>query len=211
MNNDLKMISSSDLPAKTTELNQTGDYNTQIAHAENVNNTINIVIPQLPIQNNVALCPHTCKINLDYYNLFVISDENFTTGHFVISKERALTESIDSELKMYYSTLSESAIADIKTFPALFASENHSFGKTDEEHLAYLGIISDIKIQDNGIKIYYQLFSSIPQQRLNELTQELSLKRASYINELNRTHWTIKKINLIEELKDAGIKVLFPA
>ena len=43
------------------------------------------------------------------------------------------------------------------------ATENHSYGKTDEAHYAHYGIITDIKVQDNGIKIYYEFLNSIPQ------------------------------------------------
>ena len=56
------------------------------------------------------------------------------------------------------------------------ATENHSYGKNDEAHYAHYGIITDIKVQDNGIKIYYQFLKSIPQQKLNELLFELGLQ-----------------------------------
>lgn len=56
------------------------------------------------------------------------------------------------------------------------ATENHSYGKNDEAHYAHYGIITDIKVQDNRIKIYYQFLNSIPQQKLNKLLFELGLR-----------------------------------
>ena len=61
-------------------------------------------------------------------------------------------------------------------FLLAIATENHSYGKTNEAHYAHYGIITDIKVQDNGIKIYYQFLNSIPQQKLNELFFELGLR-----------------------------------
>lgn len=68
----------------------------------------------------------------------------------------------------------------------------------------------DIKVQDNGVKIYFRPLNFIPQQRLNDLAFELGIRGTTAFNELNRTHWLIKRINLIEVLKDAGISVLAP-
>ena len=87
------------------------------------------------------------------------------------------------------------------------ATENHSYVKTDEAHYAHYGIIADIKVQDNGIKIYYEFLNSIPQQKLNELLFELGLQGNSNFNELNRMHWAIKRINMVEVLRENGIQV----
>lgn len=53
----------------------------------------------------------------------------------------------------------------MKTYPAIIATENHSYGKTDADHYAAYGLIIDVKIQDNGIKVYYQILNWIPQQK----------------------------------------------
>jgi len=112
--------------------------------------------------------------------------------------------------KEQFSALSDAAISLIKTFPPLFASENHHYGKTDADHNAIFGLVSGVRIQDNGIKIHFQPLWPIPQQRLNEIAYQLAIQGASSFNELNRTHWAIKRLNLIEELKAAGISVLTP-
>ena len=62
--------------------------------------------------------------------------------------------------------------------------------------MAVYGMLTDIKVQDNGIKVYYQGLNPVPQQKLNELAAELGFGKASSFNELNRVHWAIKKVNM---------------
>ena len=118
-----------------------------------------------------------------------------------------IKQSISQPVKEKYACLSEEAIKEIKTFPAIFATENHHYGKTDDDHSARLGYITSITIQDNGIRICASYFWEVPQQRLNDCREYLAIQWASSLNEFNRTHWTIKRINLFEVLKDEG---LFP-
>ncbi|MDY5576622.1 MAG: hypothetical protein SPF70_03975, partial [Lachnospiraceae bacterium] len=144
--------------------------------------------------------------NLDYYNLIIVAgDELDGTGHVMVDKDRAITESTSEELKKLYAALTPEAIEIIKTFPAIIATENHDYGKTDDNHYADYGIITDVKVQDNGIKVYYQLLNKIPQQKLNELLFELGIQGNSNFNELNRMHWAIKRINMVEVLGENGI------
>lgn len=152
----------------------------------------------------------TFTLNTDYYNLFVIGNETFSDGHFIVPKDRVLTESMTPENKAQFSSLSDEAIERIKTFPSLFASENHCFGKTDDDHYAIFGLVSEVRIQDNGIKIHFRSLWPIQQQRLNEIIFQLAIEGTTSFNELNRTHWAIKRLNLIEELRSAGISVLAP-
>ena len=209
MNNKLQTLPLDNLPANTTVFAQTGERSVQVAQANNVNNVVNLIIPMMSpgaggiVNTSVAL-------NMDYYNLFVIGNETFCDGHFTVPKDRALTESMSPEVKAQFSALSEEAVLQIKTFPSLFVSENHDYGKTDDDHQACFGLVTGVKIQDNGIKIYFRPLWTVPQQKLNEIASKIALQGASSFNELNRTHWAIKKVNLIEELKAAGISVLAP-
>lgn len=209
VNNKLEKIPLDNLPENSTIFVQTGEKSVQVAQAQNVNHVVNLILPAMapgPIGNGGTIV----NLKLDYYNLFVIGDETFCDGHFIVPKDRALTESTSQDVKAQFAALSEDAILQIKTFPSLFTSENHRYGKTDDTHQAYFGLVTDVRIQDNGIKIYFRPLSAIPQQRLNEIAFKLAIQSASSTNELNRTHWAIKKVNLIEELKAAGISVLAP-
>ena len=208
MSDDIQLANNG-LPIVTdphTVIHNSGDDLTLINN--NQGGTINFVFAP----TNGALYNAATKISSEYYNLFVVGDESFNEGFFLIDKERALTvsEGVAADISEQFASLSPEAQALIKTFPSIFASENHQYGHTDEAQLAVFGVVTDIRIQENGIKIYYQRFCNIPQQRLNEIMLRLAIKGSSSFNELNRTHWTIKRINLIEELRAAGISVLAP-
>ena len=208
MSDDIQLANNG-LPIVTdphTVIHNSGDDLTLINN--NQGGTINFVFAP----TNGALYNAATKISSEYYNLFVVGDESFNEGFFLIDKERALTvsEGVAADISEQFASLSPEAQALIKTFPSIFASENHQYGHTDEAQLAVFGVVTDIRIQENGIKIYYQRFCTLPQQRLNEIMLRLAIRGSSSFNELNRTHWTIKRINLIEELRAAGISVLAP-
>jgi hypothetical protein len=186
--------------------------NQTVIQIQNMSGSIGIpyvVMPQ-QISTSRSAANTTFTLNTDYYNLFVIGDETFSEEHFIVPKDRALTESMTLENKAQFSALTDEAIERIKTFPSIFASENHNYGKTNDDHQAIFGLVSEVRIQDNGIKIRFRSLWPIPQQRLNEISFRLAIQSASSFNELNRTHWAIKRLNLIEELKAAGISVLAP-
>ena len=143
----MDVVSSGRANTTPTVITQVGNKNTQVARANNVN----IIIQGAPANTKSDL-------NTEYYNLFVKGDESFSDGHFIITKDRALTEGMSPEAKAQFSSLSNYAISQIMRLPSLFANENHRYGRTDDSHQAYLGIVTDIKSQDNGIKIYYVHF-----------------------------------------------------
>lgn len=186
--------------------------NQTVIQIQNMSGSIGIPYVVIPQQvSTTRNAPNTTfTLNTDYYNLFVIGTETFSDGHFIVPKDRALTESMTPENKAQFSALTDEAIARIRTFPSIFASENHYYGKTDDDHQAIFGIVKEVRIQDNGIKIHFQSLWPIQQQRLNEIIFQLAIGGTTSFNELDRTHWAIKRVNLIEELRAAGISVLAP-
>lgn len=195
--------------SQAATFNLPGDGNTLVAHTDAVNNNYNVVLVS---GSQPAGCGvdagASLDFNPDYYNLIVVGNDDLDEPrHFLVRKDRALTESTAKELKEKYAALTPEAISIIKTFPAIIATENRQYGKTGSEHKAVYGIITDIKVQDNGIKIYYQVLNWVPQQKLNELTAELGIEGTTCFNELNRMHWAIKKVNMIEVLREAGLRV----
>jgi len=207
MSDNLSVNSSSNLPipGKAAEISVTGGNNSFVAHADTVENNITVMLndPRSRRGENRG----RITFNTDFYHLFVILGEKFEDQYFLVPKDRALTESTNDELKSKYAALTPEAIEGLKRYPAIFADENHSYGKTDEEQNAYLGVVRDVKIQDNGIKIYFTIITAIPQQILNEQCFELGIGGARSFNELNRTHWALKQINLIEALQKAGVQI----
>lgn len=145
----------------------------------------------------------------EYYSLFVQFDEQFyDSGYFYVMKDRALnTLSTSDYIRDKINALEPESIELIKTFPAIFCSENHQMGKTDDEQLAFYGMVTDIKVQDNGIKIYYKILNPIKQQTLNDHLFELGISGNDRFNEMNQTHWAIKRIDLVGTLKEIGVSV----
>lgn len=211
MSNELKNTNPAGLPTAGGTINQHGQKIYNVGHAENVStgNITNVILPNQQSGSTTATFQNS--LSNEYYNLFVIGGEIFTPfsqGHFIVPKERALTENVSSDIVNLVNSLSDKAIETIKTFPALFADENRMYARADNSQYAAYGFVTNVVKQDNGIKVYYQALNAIPQQELNEIAFNLAIQGTSAFNELNRTHWTIKKINLVEELRDAGISVL---
>lgn len=208
----MQKLTSDHLPTKPTTVNQYGEKSVHVGHADNINQTLNVNVTYLVPQSGKRHLQVTKTLNRDYYNLFVIGGEEFCNDHFLVPKDRALAKgTIADDLFEKFSTLTPEAIEEIKSYPALFANENTDYwGKTDQDQQTIYGIIIDIKVQDNGIKIRYQPLNYIYQQTINNIAFDLGIRNNTAITELNRTRWTIKRIDLIEALTDAGISVMAP-
>lgn len=211
MENDIQIAAVGQRPApivrsaQPTTLTQNGNDNTQIAHVDNFKQNV-IIFSGVPAVA-MSVFGQGDAFNYDCFNLFVMGTESYEEPYFIVPKNRALTESTSQEIQEQCATLSSKAISIIKTFPALFCSENHHYAKTDPDHMAYYGFVGDIKVQDNGVKIYPIKISKLPQQVLIDLSQELCIGGAKSYTELARTHWAIKRINLVEVLRGAGYPV----
>lgn len=144
------------------------------------------------------------EISHDYYNLFVIGDE-IKNNRFTMPKDRSLRSNSDKVKK--FADLTHEAIAQIKTFPSLFMNENTEYGgRTSPEQEAYYGFVTDLRVQENGIiKVRFRCDAKINQQQLNDIVRMLDIHEGSGIMELNHTHWTIKNVDLIEELTEAEL------
>jgi hypothetical protein len=210
--NELQQVPLNSVPTNPAVVNQNGGTNVHINNVDNLNQTVNYNVTYIQSTSDGKRKSVTQKINTDYYNIFVMGGETFEHNHFLVPKNRALTKgSISDDLYERLASLTPEAIEEIKTFPSLFASENTgNWGNTDPEQMTIYGLVTEIRVQDNGIMIYYQYLNYIPQQKINEFSFELGLGNPRAITVLNKTQWTIKKINLIEALTDIGISVLAP-
>ncbi|MBW8382052.1 MAG: hypothetical protein K0M69_05970, partial [Youngiibacter sp.] len=144
------------------------------------------------------------QISRDYYNLFVTSSE-IMSGRFTMPKDRSLRG--ESETVKKFADLNAESIKMIKTFPSLFMNENIWYGgKTSSEQEAYYGFVTDLRIQENGvIKIRFRCYAKVNQQKINDIADLLDIHQGSGVMELNHTHWTIKHVDLIDELTVAGL------
>ncbi|MFR0555684.1 hypothetical protein [Pseudoscardovia radai] len=190
----------------TLAVSQTGNENVAITNYGTVHMQVNQNFRGLPRSDGQFYVP--AQINREYYNIFVIRGEKFDKPFFRMPRERALSGSMSSETRERFPGVSESDKKQIVTMPSLFMDENHQYGNADAGQKAIYGFVSDYKIYDNEVKVYwcgYRL--DIPQIRLNQLLDELQLSGDDRLNEMNRTHWAIKRCDLMQELQEAGIDI----
>ena len=179
------------------------EANNSTAEKISASNTQTVNIQDYLMQQN-TLQIENHEISREYYNLFVISDE-IKNWRFTIPKDRSLRN--NSDIVKVFADLTPEAISQIKTFPSLFMTENTEYGgRTSPEQKAYFGFVTDLRVQENGIiKVRFRRDADINQQQINDIAHLLDIHEGSGIMELNQTHWTIKNVDLIEELTEAEL------
>lgn len=197
-NKDLKPRPPVSAPA-VFEVTQAGEHNTNIAHIEHAHMPV-VIVPMQASPNTPS--GQAIQFDLSCYHLFVIAGEDFLTGRFFVDPTRALTEYTSDELKARYQRLNSEAIEELKRFPALFMAENAQIGRALPEQEAHWGNLVDIRVQDNGIRIAFNKIMHVPQQRLNEYHHHFGITSHGRMSELNRTHWALKRVNLLEAFTD---------
>ncbi|GHV12224.1 hypothetical protein FACS1894219_04740 [Clostridia bacterium] len=199
--------------SETTDngLTQIGARNTQIAHVNTVNQIFHNTSPQISISINspyIGQAGISVTLDTNYYSLIVKYGELFQNDFFLFDKNRTLNEYIDPKIQAKFGGLTLKAIAAIKTMPTIFTPEFGYNLSDGADQAAYFGVITDIKIQENGNKIYYKKLAEISKRKLLEISRELAIIcNNSGFTEFSRTHWTIKGIGLLEEFAAAGIDV----
>lgn len=119
--------------------------------------------------------------------IMVYADNTWDKSPAFIDKDRCLTEYILPEFTEKYSDFSEKAIEELKKMPCVFAYEK--IHKLD----ARIGFINNIDIYQKSVRIDYELTGQvIAFDDLIQLTDLLDMSTWEW----NRTHWTIKKVNL---------------
>lgn len=131
------------------------------------------------------------------YNLFVsANDEAWESNTWILEKERCLTSFTSIDIKSKFGSFDKIAIDEIMKMPCLFMYEKGI------NINPYIGYLTEIKVRDNGIKFTFKKIARISLDKINTLTFELDINMKSGITELMHTHWTIKKVNLYEELSE---------
>ncbi|HEL1237633.1 hypothetical protein QLT09_01955 [Streptococcus equi subsp. zooepidemicus] len=224
MTNDLDIAKQeSSLPTKnnnTYKFEQTGE-GTNIGLAQNVTSTtVNIMLPTNNSGSGYTQNYIKKTINTEFFNLFVILGEQYDKPYFIVDVKRALTvnEGTAQNIHNRLATFTEEAKAEIMSYPCIFATENYRYSPPETPHtgpqLAQYGFITKIQQMHNGdLKIYFQSLPMcpIPQETLNHMITELDLQGNEKVNEFDRTHWAIKNVNVVEELKLKGISLLIPS
>ncbi|RAZ83410.1 TIR domain-containing protein [Cereibacter johrii] len=131
------------------------------------------------------------------FNLMVTADDNgWEEGVYIWSSSRIL-EHTDPEIKARLSKLSESDLAELASLPTLFTYEDGTEGSPR------VGYIRKVVKIGNDIKIVFEFDDPIGLTRdlIQNLTRELNIGR----NELYRTHWAVKNVDLHQVLREAGV------
>lgn len=125
-------------------------------------------------------------------NLLISYDpEAWENGTALFERSRCLTEYILPEIRDRFSAFGESEIAQLKAIPCVFAYEQ--VHRRD----AYVGYFTSISVRQSNIRLDFQLTSErIRFEDLAGLGCQLDMGKW----EANRTHWTIKNVD-IEELR----------
>ena len=204
------MLPSQEQPRQVSvQMEQSGGEGKQFGYVqkyESTKNTTVLMIPGNEADDDDDTPDEEIEVDFSCYNLFVITDEQFRGKYFVVPKNKAISESTPTDL-MELADLTPDKIAIVKKYPAIFANQNHSFAKTDDSHRAFFGIIRDIQIKEEGIWIYFHKMRKVKQQVFNEHAADFGIEGTEFKNELDCTHWSIKRVNVLETLEKAGHKI----
>lgn len=161
-----------------------------------------------PAEKSFRLSPEEARqypFSREYYNLFVIADESFESDRFLVPHGKALTEYIDPKIKAEYAFLKPEAVENIKKFPSLFIQEREEYEDPLDHEMLYSGIVTDVRIQQYGIAVFWKRIGSFFLKDLYGLLPDLCIAWKPTISELNFTHWTVKKMDLIGAMREANM------
>ena len=192
------------IAARTME--QHGDRNLQVGEIENFTQNVSVLVMPSKKQESKAVISDALMVDNDLFHLVVVGGCSLQNEVVTVSKEYALTASTVEEGMKELATLSPEAIEVLKTYPALIMDKNKHYGKADASQKAVYGFITDIIELDETVELHFQILNWIPQQTVLGLADSLGIRRASAWNELDDTHWAVKKVKLTEVLKGAGIR-----
>lgn len=192
------------IAARTME--QHGDRNLQVGEIENFTQNVSVLVMPSKKQESKAVISDALMVDNDLFHLVVVGGCSLQNEVVTVSKEYALTASTVEEVMKELATLSPEAIEVLKTYPALIMDKNKHYGKADASQKAVYGFITDIIELDETVELHFQILNWIPQQTVLGLADSLGIRRASAWNELDDTHWAVKKVKLTEVLEGAGIR-----
>ena len=172
------------------------------------NNKMTVIALSTPVNHQQNPLPNE-PMNLSCYNLIVLEEEFLCRNYVTIPNELVFNESISPQLQERFCRLDASAQAELCSFPCIFASPNHHGNKTDADHQAYFGKITDMARYHQSVHIRYSLLTQIPQQRRNEIVSDLQLRHTDLSNEFDTPHWTVKEANLISVFHRNSIPLPF--
>jgi hypothetical protein len=133
------------------------------------------------------------------YNLLITAQPGLWRGSaYEYERGRCVREYTDSAIVEKYKSFSRNDVAELMSFPCLFAYEDQV------RKNARIGWLTDIKPRTHAVRVEYELEEGLPSitpAKVRKLASELDITDW----ELNRTHWAVKDVNLFRILMTAGI------
>lgn len=112
------------------------------------------------------------------------SPESWESSQYECDRSRAVVEYTVDEVSERYKFFDENAINELKSFPALFVTEN-------EATQSRIGYITDIRLRSNSVVINFEfdpILPVLPIGSIEAMRVDIDLGRW----ELSRTHWAVK-------------------
>jgi len=135
------------------------------------------------------------------YNLFVSGSDTAWDGTpFTIESSRCVSEYTDEDIRKALGTFSEESKRKLMQLPCIFAYEDHC-----KKHPKF-GRITEITLRQGKVRILYQIIQVKPFLKfldMRDLLFELDIGKW----EMNRTHWAVKNVDLIYELRIKNIRL----
>ena len=183
------------------------------ANTFNIDNsqvTFNVTMPQSGIPGSAEQMIAIQSFSKKYYQLLVTCEEDvFQNNYVTVSANRALNQYIvPPEIFDCCSTLSDTGIAELRTFPAIICRENTELrGITDPNQWAMYAYITRVKQEGKVIKVAFHPLGAINQQKLCDKKNAIyfDLNMDCVITDLNQSAWSVHKVNLFEAFDEAGI------
>lgn len=176
---------------------------------ETLAQAISLVMQQQSPMQQKSHSVEWIKLDRTHFHLFVLNNEDYSGSSFSISTESSLKYT-DSQLREYYSPLSDRHINELLKMPCLFTVKNESFQTAFQDCPSFLGRLTKIQPQPGRIIFNYEVFETtkyLLQETINNNTQDFHLISANVRNQLDEEHWSIRHGDLIQITKDKGIEV----
>lgn len=209
MSNDL-IIKQTDLLA-APGLQQTGTNNVAVSNqpGATVNFNYNINYSHMADSSAEQMIA-VQSFSKEYYQLIVTCEEDvFSTGVVSVIANRALTKyNVPPEIFERCSTLTDEGIAELKRFPAIICQENTEMkGVTSPNQFCMYCYIQKVMKVGKNIKIAFKPIAPIQQAKLCDKRNAVffGLNMDCAITDLNYSAWSVRKVNVFEAFKEAGI------
>lgn len=134
------------------------------------------------------------------YNLLMSASEGDWDAPTWVMHNTRFLEYTHPAIAESFKFLDDETIVRLKSLPALFCYEKYI------DSPAKIGQITEIQRRNNELKITFSVNHNIPfipRAQLLDIFPQLGVDPSGF--EVNRNHWAIKDVRLIDELKQLGI------